>query len=80
MFTGVLKMPSWHIEPGSPASPLGRQRSAGRGPDDDEPPAADEPDPSSSDESRRIVEEAIRRLEEAEHEWSRSWEPDKPAE
>jgi|GEM_PF-4339663 len=32
------------------------------------------------DESERIVEEAIRRLEEAEDEWSRSWEPDKSSE
>jgi hypothetical protein len=35
--------------------------------------------PPSNDESRRIVEEAIRRIEEAEHEWDHSWEPEKPA-
>lgn len=73
-------MLSWHPELDSPASLAGRQRSTGRGPEDDDHPIEDEPDPSSADESRRIVEEAIRRLEEAEHEWARSWEPDKPAE
>jgi len=48
--------------------------------DDDDYPLPELDTPPAADESRRIVEEAIRRLEEAEHEWSRSWEPDKPSE
>lgn len=72
-------MPSWHAESGSLAPLVDRRRSTGRVPEDDDHPIEDEPDPSSADESNRIVEEAIRRLEEAEHEWSRSWEPDKSA-
>lgn len=73
-------MPSWHAELGARNPLLDSQRSTGPGPEDDDHPTDDDPDSSSADESRRIVEEAIRRLEEAEHEWSRSWEPDKPTE
>lgn len=73
-------MPSWHAELGALNPLLDRQRSTGPGPENDDHPTDDDPDSSSADESRRIVEEAIRRLEEAEHEWSRSWEPDKPTE
>jgi acyl-CoA reductase-like NAD-dependent aldehyde dehydrogenase len=75
-------MPSWHAELRflAPDAPVGGERFAGQGSEDDENPIDDENAASSTDESRRIVEEAIRRLEEAEHEWSRSWEPDKPTE
>jgi hypothetical protein len=37
-------------------------------------------DAPALDESRRIVEEAIRRLEEMEKEWTHPWEPEKPPE
>lgn len=60
---------------------IGQQSPAGGTDDDDDDdyPLPEVDPPPGADESRRIVEEAIRRLEEAEHEWSRSWEPDKPA-
>lgn len=45
--------------------------------DNDEPT---EEIPRDDEESKRIVEEAIRRLEEMEREWSRPWEPDQPVE
>ena len=56
------------------------QRLPDQAPDDERDPVDDDTGSGGDDESRRIVEEAIRRLEEAEHEWSRSWEPDKLAE
>jgi hypothetical protein len=76
-------MPSWRevfifLLPNPPLA--GPRFTGGEAEDDDDPPVRDDADASSSDESRRIVEEAIRRREEAEHEWGRSWEPEKPAE
>lgn len=56
------------------------QRSPAGGSEDDDYPDQEADSPPAGEESQRIVEEAIRRLEEAEHEWARSWEPDKPAE
>lgn len=58
---------------------IGQRPPAGGSEDDDYPGQEADP-PPAGEESHRIVEEAIRRLEEAEHEWSRSWEPDKPTE
>lgn len=56
------------------------QRLPDQAPDDEHDPVDDDTGSGGDDDSRRIVEEAIRRLEEAEHEWSRSWEPDKSTE
>jgi hypothetical protein len=56
------------------------QRLPDQAPDDEHDPVDDDTGSGGDEDSRRIVEEAIRRLEEAEHEWSRSWEPDKSTE
>lgn len=75
-------MSSWHERLRALAAGISilAQRSSGGEPDDDDPPYQGGDKGPDGEESRRIVEEAIRRLEEAEHEWSRSWEPDRPSE
>lgn len=43
-------------------------------------PREEAADSAEAEEARRIVEEAIRRFEEAEREWTRPWSPDEPRE
>lgn len=74
-------MSAWYHESCyRPGIPIRAERFADDLPDDDDDPSLDVDSSPPDAESERIVEEAIRRLEEAEHEWARSWEPEKSSE